>query len=125
MGILTIFFNRQIMKYLDTNALAVYGIVAYVSTFVQCCAYSAGQAGQAAQPIISTNYDARQGGRIGEPLRYALLTIAFFILFWTGLSLAAPNLYIRVFTTLGQRIASLSQFHFYHICQSSGFFKMR
>lgn len=122
MGILTIFFNRQIMKYLDTNALAVYGIVAYVSTFVQCCAYSAGQAGQA---IISTNYGARQGGRIGEPLRYALLTIAFFILFWTGLSLAAPNLYIRVFTTLGQRIASLSQFHFYHICQSSGFFKMR
>lgn len=122
MGILTIFFNRQIMKYLDTNALAVYGIVAYVSTFVQCCAYSAGQA---AQPIISANYGARQGGRIGEPLRYALLTIAFFILFWTGLSLAAPNLYIRVFTTLGQRIASLSQFHFYHICQSSGFFKMR
>ncbi len=96
MGILTIFFNRQIMKYLDTNALAVYGIVAYVSTFVQCCAYSAGQA---AQPIISTNYGARQGGRIRETLRYALLTIAFFSLFWTGLSLAASNLYIRVFTT--------------------------
>lgn len=96
MGILTVFFNRQIMKYLNTDALAVYGIVSYVSTFAQCCAYSAGQA---AQPIISTNYGAGQGGRIKETLRYGLLTIAFFSLFWTVLSLAAPEMYIRLFTT--------------------------
>lgn len=50
MGILTILFNRQIMKYLGTNALSVYGIIVNVSTFVQCCAYSVGQA---SQPIIS------------------------------------------------------------------------
>ena len=35
MGILTILFNRQIMKYLGTNALSVYGIIVNVSTFVQ------------------------------------------------------------------------------------------
>ena len=52
MGILTILFNRQIMKYLGTNALAVYGVIVNISTFVQCCAYSVGQA---AQPILSTN----------------------------------------------------------------------
>ena len=34
MGILTILFNRQIMKYLGTNALSVYGIIVNVSTFV-------------------------------------------------------------------------------------------
>ena len=34
-GELTVLFNRQIMKYLGTNALAVYGPVVNVSTFVQ------------------------------------------------------------------------------------------
>lgn len=56
MGILTVLFNRQIMKYLDSDALAVYATVINISTFVQCCAYSVGQA---AQPILSTNYGAK------------------------------------------------------------------
>lgn len=105
MGILTVFFNRQIMAYLDTNALAVYGIVTYVGTFAQCCAYSAGQA---AQPIISTNFGAKQGGRIKETLRYALFTIAGFSLFWTVLSLAVPNLYIYLFTTPTQEVLEIA-----------------
>lgn len=94
MGILTILFNRQIMKYLGSDALAVYGPIINVSTFVQCCAYSVGQA---AQPIISTNYGSGKSSRIRETLRLALYTTAFFGIFWTALSLACPNLYIRVF----------------------------
>lgn len=105
MGILTIFFNRQIMKYLGTNALAVYGIVTYISTFAQCCAYSAGQA---AQPLISTNYGAKLGGRIKETLKYALFTIAGFAIFWTVLSLAVPNLYIYVFTTPTEEVLQIA-----------------
>lgn len=105
MGILTIFFNRQIMKYLGTNALAVYGIVTYISTFAQCCAYSAGQA---AQPIISTNYGAKLGSRIRETLRYALFTIFGFALFWTVLSLAVPNLYIHIFTTPTEEVLQIA-----------------
>ena len=46
MGILTVLFNRQIMKYLGSDALAIYGPIIQVSTFVQCCAYSVGQAAQ-------------------------------------------------------------------------------
>lgn len=42
MGILTVLFNRQIMRYLGSDALAVYGPIINVSTFVQCCAYSVG-----------------------------------------------------------------------------------
>ncbi len=61
MGIMAMLFNRQIMKYLGTDALAVYGIIINISTVVQCCAYSVGQA---SQPIISTNYGAKQGNRI-------------------------------------------------------------
>ena len=94
MGILTVLFNRQIMQYLGADALAVYGPIINVSTFVQCCAYSVGQA---AQPIISTNFGSGQGSRIRETLRLALGTTAFFGIFWTALSLACPNLYIRIF----------------------------
>ncbi|MDO5425830.1 MAG: MATE family efflux transporter [Eubacteriales bacterium] len=96
MGILTILFNRQIVKYLGANALSVYGIIINISTFVQCCAYSVGQA---AQPIISVNFGASQGARIKETLRYALVTTAFFALFWTILTEAIPTVFVKIFMT--------------------------
>ena len=105
MGILTVLFNRQIMRYLGTNALAIYGPIINVSTFVQCCAYSVGQA---SQPIISTNYGAGRGARIKETLRYALYTTAFFSAFWTVLSLACPNLYIRIFMSPTAEILAMA-----------------
>ena len=94
MGILTVLFNRQIMKYLGTSALAIYGPIVNVSTFVQCCAYSVGQA---AQPILSRNLGARAWRRIRQTLRYALYAVAFFSVFWTALVLAVPNGFVRVF----------------------------
>lgn len=83
MGILTVLFNRQIMRYLGADALAIYGPIINISTFVQCCAYSVGQA---AQPIISTNFGAHQGARIRAVLRVALISCAAFSVFWTALS---------------------------------------
>ena len=105
MGILTVLFNRQIMKYLGANALAIYGPVIQVSTFVQCCAYSVGQA---SQPIISTNFGAMKGERIKETLRLALWTTAFFGIFWTALSMLCPNLYIRIFMAPTQEILDMA-----------------
>ena len=96
MGILTILFNRQIMNYLGNDALAVYGVIVNISTLAQCCTYSVGQA---SQPIISTNFGAGRGDRIRRTLKYALGTAAVFSLFWTVLSMAAPNLFIRIFTS--------------------------
>ena len=105
MGILTVLFNRQIMKYLDANALAVYGPIINISTFVQCCAYSVGQA---AQPIISTNYGAQKPSRIKETLRLSLYTAAFFAVIWTAFSLAFPNLYIKIFMTPTEEILKIA-----------------
>ena len=92
MGILTILFNRQIMAYLGTDALSIYGVIVYISTFVQCCAYSVGQA---SQPIISTNFGAGNGKRIrrhcGMPLEqqpFSALSGQYFALpFQTSLSI--------------------------------------
>lgn len=105
MGILTVLFNRQILKFLGTDALSIYGIITNISTVAQCCAYSIGQA---SQPILSTNFGAGEGSRIREVLKYALGTAAAFGLFWAGLSLAVPNLFIRVFMAPMEAILALA-----------------
>lgn len=105
MGILTMLFNRQILKYLGTDALAVYGILINISTFVQCCAYSIGQA---SQPIISTNFGAGKGDRIRQILQYALGTAAVFGLVWTALAESVPNLFVRIFMTPTEEILSIA-----------------
>ncbi len=105
MGILTVIFNRQIMKYLGSNELAVYGPIINISTFVQCCAYSVGQA---AQPIISTNYGAGEKDRIKQTLKYSLYTVAAFSVFWTALSCIAPNLYTRIFMKPTEEILNVA-----------------
>lgn len=94
MGILTILFNNQIMRYLDSDALSIYGVIINISTFVQCCAYSVGQA---SQPIISINLGAKEYDRIKSTLKYALFTILIISLFWFILSESIPSLYIKIF----------------------------
>ena len=61
MGIIGILFNRQIMKYFGSNALAVYGFITQVTIFALSMAYGIGQA---AQPILSQNLGAGKYGRI-------------------------------------------------------------
>lgn len=105
MGILTMMFNRQILKYLGTDALSVYGIIINISTFVQCCAYSTGQA---SQPAISTNYGAGKGERITQLLKYALGTAVVFGVIWTALAVFAPNLFVRIFMTPTKEILAIA-----------------
>ena len=76
------------------NIIYSLGLLMGISTFVQCCAYSIGQA---SQPIISVNFGANQGGRVREVLKYAVGTALAFGLIWTGAALAVPNLFVRIF----------------------------
>ena len=105
MGILTMLFNRQILKYLGTDALSVYGIIINISTFVQCCAYSIGQA---SQPMISANFGAGKGERIVEILKYALGTAAVFGVIWTALAVFLPNFFVRIFMTPTEEILAIA-----------------
>ena len=101
MGILTMLFNRQILKYLGTDSLAVYGIIINISTFVQCCAYSIGQA---SQPMLSANFGAGKGKR----MKYALGTAAVFGVIWTALAVFVPNFFVRIFMTPTEEIMAIA-----------------
>jgi len=94
MGIFTVLFNRQIMKYLGVNTLAVYGIIVQIVAFAQCCAYGAGQA---AQPIISQNFGAGQNVRIRECLKYGLFSCVGFGIFWTLVTMINPTFLVNLF----------------------------
>ena len=105
MGILTMLFNRQILKYLGTDALSVYGIIINISTFAQCCAYSIGQA---SQPIISVNYGAGYKNCINEVLKYALMTAALFGIIWTLAAELVPNMFVHIFMTPTETILNIA-----------------
>ena len=105
MGILTILFNRQIMTYAGADALSVYGILVNISTFVQCCAYSVGQA---AQPILSTNFGAGRWDRIRATLRCSLLATAAFSLFWTAAALGAPLVFVYIFMSPTEEVLAIA-----------------
>lgn len=96
MGIIGILFNRQIMKHLGADALAVYGVITMVTAFAQCLAYGAGQA---AQPIVSQNFGAGQTARIRECLKYGLLTSIGMGVFWVAVMLAFPDMILKFFMT--------------------------
>lgn len=105
MGIIGILFNRQIMLYLGSDALAVYGIITQVTAFAQCLAYGAGQAGQ---PIISQNYGAGQYNRIKECLKYGLYTCTGMGVFWVIAMLVFPNAIMNLFMNPTPSVAEIA-----------------
>ncbi len=105
MGIIGILFNRQIMMYLGSDALAVYGVITQVTAFAQCLAYGAGQA---SQPIISQNYGAGQYNRIKECLRYALFTCVGMGMFWEIVMLVFPNAIMNFFMNPTPNVAKIA-----------------
>ena len=94
LGIISILFNHQIMKYFGINELAVYGIITQVTAFVQCCAYGTGQA---AQPIISQNFGSKNYPRIKECLKYGIVTSIIIGVFWTIITILIPNSFVHLF----------------------------
>lgn len=94
MGIMTMLYNKQILKLLDNDALSVFGAIASLTTVVQCCSYSIGQA---AQPILSANFGAKEMGRVRQVLKYGILTSVAFGAFWAIVTMAFPTAVIRIF----------------------------
>lgn len=94
MGLFTILMNNQIMRYLGKSDLAVYAVIIQLFTFVQCCAYSVGQA---AQPILSVNFGANKFDRVKRCLKYGVFASLFFGVILTTFSVAIPNQFVKIF----------------------------
>lgn len=105
MGILSVLFNNQIMRYSGSAALAVYSLIINISTFAQSCAYGISQA---AQPLISVSFGARRADRVTETLRLALVICGVFGVVETVLTLAFPIPLVRAFMDVTPEVLSIA-----------------
>lgn len=105
MGVLTILMNQQIMKYLNSDALAVYGVLINISTFAQCSAYGVGQA---AQPILSQNYGAKQMDRVKKLLLYNVYSCLVISVIFVTSVMFFPNGFIQLFMTPTESVLSIA-----------------
>lgn len=105
MGIMTMLYNKQILRLLDQDALSVFGAIASLTTVVQCCSYSIGQA---AQPILSANFGARRMDRVRQVLKYGVWTAAAFGAFWAAVVMGLPTAVIRIFMDVTDGVLAIA-----------------
>lgn len=104
-GIIAMLFNRQIMGYFGSDALAVYGVIVQVTCVVQCSTYGVGQA---VQPLLSANFGAGLWDRITKTRNYSLWTVGIFGLFWTICVLCLPNVFVYLFMSPSERVLEIA-----------------
>ena len=105
MGVVSVLFNRQIMAYLDSDALAVFGMIVQVTCFVQCSTYGVGQA---SQPLLSANYGIKRWDRIRQTENYALWTSVAMGVVSTALMLLIPNTLVRLFMSPTESVLQIA-----------------
>lgn len=71
-GLITLTFNRQLLRYLGHAGVVAYGVVANYALVMQSLFNGVGQAGL---PIMATNYGAGQRERVHQVRRMGLVTV--------------------------------------------------
>ena len=92
--ILAIIMNNQIMRYGDTTALAVYGVVATITSLFQALYCGVGQA---IQPIVSANCGAMQTKRIKQTWKMSLTTVMVMGCLFTVIGELFPEQIVKLF----------------------------
>ena len=82
------------MRYGDTNALAVYGVVATITSLFQALYCGVGQA---IQPIVSANCGAMQADRIKQVWKMSLTTVIVLGIGFTAIGELFPTQIVRLF----------------------------
>lgn len=92
--VLAVILNNQIIRYSGTMALAVYGVIASISSLLQALYCGVGQA---IQPIVSLNYGANKHKRIHTVYLMSLLTVTAMGTFFTALGQLFPIQIMQLF----------------------------
>ncbi|MCZ9851882.1 MATE family efflux transporter [Brachyspira hyodysenteriae] len=106
MGILALMFNRQIMKYFGTSALAVYSVIININILVQSSAYAIGQA---AQPIISTNLGAGKMERIKSAVKCSIFSALVLSIVYTLFTYFNTDFLMKAFMKPSEEALSISK----------------
>ena len=103
--ILAVIMNNQIMRYGDTNALAVYGVVATITSLFQALYCGVGQA---IQPIVSANCGAMRADRIKQVWKMSLTTVIVLGIGFTAVGELFPTQIVRLFMDVTPEVLTVA-----------------
>lgn len=107
--LITFIANNQIMRYSGSAALAVYGMLSTVASLYMSLFNGIGQA---AQPIVSTNFGSGKQDRCWAVGKLGLQTAALFGVFFVGTSLLFPMQITKIFMKVTPEIAEIAPYIF-------------
>ena len=99
--VLSVIMNNQILRYGNTDDLAVYGVAATILALLQSLFSGVGHA---IQPIVSVNFGANRRERIGKIWRMALATELIMGVLFTALGLLFPREITALFVDATEEI---------------------
>lgn len=105
--LITFLMNNQIMRYSGSAALAVYGMLSTVASLYMSIFNGIGQA---AQPIVSTNYGSGQLDRCWAVGKLGLWTAGLFGMLFLGSSLLFPMQITRIFMQVTPEIEEIAPY---------------
>lgn len=94
--IIVIITNNAIKKYGSNSELAVYGVLATITSLFQALYCGVGQA---IQPLVSANYGAKETSRIRQIWKMSLITTLILGVLFTVLDESMPTQIVKVFVT--------------------------
>ena len=97
--------NNQIIRYGGVTYLAVFGAAETMSTLFQSLFSGVGQA---LQPIASTNFGAKESGRVRTVLKYGLVTGTVMGLICTLFGMGCPQLVVRIFMDVTPEVLAIA-----------------
>lgn len=92
--ILAITINNQINRYGSATALAVYGVVATISSLFQALFNGVGQA---IHPIVSVNFGANESKRVWQIWKFSLTTVLIMGMAFVAVGWFFPGSIVRMF----------------------------
>jgi putative MATE family efflux protein len=103
-GLLIFFFNNQIMRYFNSTYLAVFGAITSVTALIQSLFYGIGQA---IQPIVSSNFGAKNLVRVRSILRYSFITAVAMGAAFFSFIVCFPDIMLRIYMHITNEILTI------------------
>lgn len=104
-GLITFTFNRQILRYLGKQGVVAYGVIANYALVMQSLFNGSGQA---AQPIMATNFGAKAYERVRAVRKMGLMTVLVFGVASVLCAYAMPQAMTALFVKADAALLSMS-----------------
>lgn len=103
-GLSVMLFNNQIMRYGSATELACYGTVSNIAIMFQSLFYGVGQA---LQPIVSTNFGAKNYNRVKKVLHLSMITAVIMGVIFFIISESIPSLLLKFYMTVNDEVMTV------------------